>query len=92
MSFDHQAGVRERLALLAELGPHFNPNDYGYHPTRDVWYFCGNYKDAPPWRNLWVSEASASLERIKTRWNMDRQTALALVGFPDTSIAAQGEQ
>lgn len=85
MGWDHQSGIRERLALLAQWGTDFEPSLWGYHPSRDVWYYCGPAKDLASWgKDLKVrQEGVASLALILKRWNMDRATAMAFIGYPE---------
>ena len=83
-SFDQQSGIRERLALLAQFGTDFDPSLWGYHPSRDLWYYCGPKGDVAG-RNVQIrQEGSKSLELIEQRWGIDRRTAMALIGYPET--------
>lgn len=79
--WDTQSGIRERLALLAIKGPEFHPNDYGYHPSKDFWYYCG----ANGGRHVLQvkQEGSASLALIQEKWNIARHEAMALIGYPE---------
>jgi hypothetical protein len=81
MAWDNNSGIRERLALLAALGPTMTPIDWGYNPSRDYWYRCGS--DASV-RSVNVrQEGSASLDIIITKHAMNRQDAMAFIGHPE---------
>jgi len=83
-SFDHASGIRERLALLAHFGTDFDPALWGYHSHRDYWYYCGPPRDVAG-RNVTIrQEGSKSLELIQERWNIDRRSALAMIGHPES--------
>lgn len=82
MKWDTSSGVRERLALLAEFGPSLVEHWWGYHPSRDFWYFCG-----PGGKGISTAtrcevrqEGTASLSIISARWGLDREGALARIG------------
>lgn len=78
--WDHSSGVRERLALLAEKGPGLIPHGWGYHPSRDFWYACGDDQRG----NVAVrQEGSASLALISERWNLNRVQAMEFIGYPE---------
>lgn len=80
--FDTQSGIRERLALLAELGPALAASDWGYHPSRDYWYACGAERVR---RTIEVKqEGVASLDIIAQRFGMDRRAAMAFIGYPES--------
>jgi hypothetical protein len=80
--FDSQSGVRERLALLAQLGPTMTANDWGYNPSHDFWYACGTQTRVAYLRIR--QEGSASLDIIKAKWGMERASALAFIGYPES--------
>ncbi len=83
MAFDTQSGIRERLALVARLGPALDTSGWGYHPSRDFWYWCGSREEQPTIARVNVSqEGSESLRLIQERWSMDDQTAMAFIGYP----------
>ena len=83
--WDPASGIRERLALLAALGPTVNPHAWGYHAHQDYWYFCGERTTAQPTRKTIrvTQEGSASLGLIAVRYLMTRADAMALIGHPD---------
>lgn len=83
--WDHQSGVRERLALLAAEGPDLNPALWGYHTSRDFWYACGDRmtRTAQGKRIDVKQEGVASLELIATRYGMDRRAAMQFIGYPE---------
>jgi hypothetical protein len=81
-----ESGIRERLALLAQFGTDFDPGNWGYHPSRDHWYYCGPREDLTIHSRGILNvkqEGTRSLELIAERWNIDRATAMALIGHPD---------
>ena len=83
-TFDHQSGVRERLALLAAIGPALDPSAWGYHPSRDFWYYCGGAREIQGAVQVTVKqEGSASLAIIAETWGMDRPSAMAFIGYPE---------
>lgn len=80
-AFDNQSGIRERLALLAEVGPGAEFQYWGYHPSRDFWYYHGPNEER---RQVAVKQEGArSLELIAERWTIGRGDALALIGYPE---------
>ena len=82
--FDMNSGIRERLALLAEIGPKLAPDCWGYHTHRDYWYYCGGAREIQGKVKTEVKqEGQESLRLIQERWNMDRKTAMAFIGYPD---------
>lgn len=82
--WDEASGIRERLALFAELGPTFDPNHWGYHPSRDFWYFTGPRISPNVGRAIHVKqEGSRSLELILERHHVDRRVAMDLIGYPE---------
>lgn len=85
--WDHQSGIRERLALLAQFGPtELNPHVWGYNPNRDIWYYCGEYRGSPAVAGRGVQvrqEGVASLALILERWQMGRADAMAFIGYPE---------
>lgn len=80
--WDQASGVRERLALLAHFGTDFDPHLWGYHPSRDFWYYCGPPRDVAGRIHV-RQEGSASLDLIAQRWNIDRRQAMALIDYPE---------
>ncbi len=83
MAFDGASAIRERLALLAALGPNLTPSDWGYHPRRDFWYFCGDESRRGRSMVSVKTEGSVSLDIIKERHKMSRRGALAFIGYPE---------
>lgn len=82
--WDHQSGVRERLALLADIGPNLDPATWGYHPSRDFWYYCGGARERQGKVSAEVKqEGSASLALISERWNLNRVQAMEFIGYPE---------
>lgn len=87
MKWDTESGVRERLALLADLGPNLKEGYWGYHPSRDYWYPCGpGSRDMPDAhrRTLYREvnqEASESLRLIQERWGLDHEAALKRIAI-----------
>ena len=82
MKWDSASGVRERLALLADLGPNVKEAHWGYHPSRDYWYSCGPVEDRPALGDCTrevKQEGSASLALIAERWGLDRRAAMARI-------------
>lgn len=81
--WDTASGIRERLALLADLGPTLNEHHWGYHPSRDYWYSCGpesvEHPEGCTTREV-QQEGSASLAMIQERWGLDRAAAMARIG------------
>lgn len=76
--WDHASGIRERLALLAHLGPELNEGNWGYHPSRDYWYSCGPEMDR---RRINIcQEGQESLYLIALRHGMDYAAAMARIG------------
>lgn len=75
--WDCNAGVRERLSLLALLGPGVKLEAWGYHPSKDYWYFCGAEGKQHIVKGLMpVSEA---LQLIATRWKMTEGAAFKFI-------------
>ncbi len=73
--FDDKSGIRERLALLAAVGPG-SCDSWTYNPSSDSFH--------RPHRMIKVSqEGSASLDIIATRWHMTRRNAMRLIGYPE---------
>ena len=71
--WDRQSGTRERLALLAAIGPTLNPHAWGYHPQRDEWYYCGPAAERPHVTAVEVEQEGAeSLRLIFERWSLTR--------------------
>lgn len=85
--WDDNSGIRERLALLAALGPTMQPAQWGYNPARDSWYRCAiGMGPAGPVKAIAVrQEGSASLAILLDKWRMDRVTAMAVIGHVNTA-------
>lgn len=80
-AFDHNSGIRERLALLAEVGPHADVDRFQYDSHLDAWTLR-----AAPVKVLRVrQEGSRSLELIAERWHLDRRSAMAVIGYPEAT-------
>jgi len=86
--WDRASGVRERLALLAAIGPKLDPHVWGYHPSRDFWYYCGGAREIQGQVRVPVSTtivpatmptADDSLTQLSERWGIDRDTAFDLI-------------
>lgn len=75
MAWDIAAGTRERLALLAAIGPTLDPSEWGYHSHRDAWYYCGDDRQRRRLIDV-TQEARESLALILERWHLDEDTAL----------------
>lgn len=73
-----QGSVRERLALLAVVGPGILTG-WTYNPSTDTW----THADGQRIRVGAVGEGSASLARILADWQIDRRQAMQLIGFPE---------
>jgi hypothetical protein len=84
--WDESSAARERLALVARLGIHINPTDWGYHSHKDLWYYCGpdDFKKGLQLRVGSVGEADSSLEQIRKISGCTRAQAMAFIGYPDT--------
>ena len=79
-TWDRGSGTRERLALLAAIGPSLDPQCWGYHPTRDFWYYCGGAREIQG--RVQVShlpQAEESLTALATQWSIDKETARDLI-------------
>lgn len=75
--WDKQSGIRERLALLALIGPTIEPADWRYHPRADRWFhYVGPHCTVN-------QEGSVSLDLIASNWRLDRRAAMALIGYPE---------
>jgi len=79
--WDHNSGVRERLALLAALGPVFEPVDWGYNSNRDVWYYCGPNRRQKGRTIKVAQEGSGSLGIIAVKYLIERKEAMDLIGY-----------
>ncbi len=79
--WDGNSGIRERLALLATYGHDLTPSSWGYNPSRDTWYFCGESNKSL--RGEVRQEGEASLALILNRWGIDRATAMSMIGYPE---------
>ena len=78
--FDPKSAIRERLALLAAQGPQ-DCADWSYDPRFDRWY---RFERGGAVRRVDVKqEGSASLYIIITKWALNRQDAMALIGYPE---------
>lgn len=81
MVYDYSSGIRERLALLAALGPSLDSSDWGYHSSKDYWYYCGSTGER---RTIPVTqEGSASLALIEKCWHLSRVEAMEHIGHPE---------
>ncbi len=76
--WDLNSGIRERLALLANIGPTLRPTDWLYHPSYDAWQGLSGRAHVAV-----TMEGSASLERLLTRWGIPRADAMLMVGYPE---------
>jgi hypothetical protein len=83
--WDNNSGIRERLALLAAQGPTLTPNDWGYNPSRDVWYQSSDRAIGSPVKRIEVKqEGSASLDIIERSHGLNYSAAMAFIGHPVT--------
>lgn len=71
--------IRERLALLAIVGPS-NLAGWTYNTHTDTWTHVNG---ARSFRVGEVGEGSASLEKIYRRWHMTRRQVMQLIGYPE---------
>ena len=78
--FDSSSGLRERLALVAAIGPSVDPSRFAYDSHRDAWVVCG--RNSVRAVNI-RQEGSASLELIQSKWGLGRKAAMELIGYPD---------
>lgn len=81
--WDDRPAIRERLALLAAIGPERCKDDWQYNPSRDVWSLPLSHPSGPSWIKV-RTEGSASLAIILERWGLDRSAAMAFIGYPET--------
>lgn len=76
-AWHEDSAIRERLALLAALGPALEPSEWLYDSRGDCWY-------ADTANEISITqEASGSLGIIAVRWLMDRKAAMAFIGYPE---------
>lgn len=80
--FDKNSGIRERLALLAKVGPSEPFEQWSYNPHSDMWHASSEHSTVL--RLPIKQEGSASLELIRQHWGMNRQAAMAFIGYPET--------
>lgn len=77
---DTKSGIRERLALLAAVGPN-GANDWSYDPRFDRWF---RFEYGGQMSRLAVTqEGTASLSLIESRYRISRAAAMALIGYPE---------
>ena len=75
--WDEHSAIRERLFLLAALGPDLDPTAWRYYPRSDVWRESLE-------RTLAVSlDSRGSLAAIAKRWNLSRAEAMDFIGYPE---------
>jgi hypothetical protein len=91
-SWDTNSGVRERLALLAELGPDLIPSSWGYNPTSDVWYYCGPHSPSRNVRRIRIVREAAESLRLIAQRGLDQASAMTFIGHPPTAPAAAGKE
>jgi hypothetical protein len=88
--WDHSSSLRERLALLAAIGPALDPRTWSYHYSRDVWYYCGEDTRASGSDYVTIRHnGSVSLALIAVKWQLNWAAAMALVGYPDPADVFQ---
>jgi hypothetical protein len=80
-TFDRNSGIRERLALLAEIGPTADADRFVYDSHRDAWTLRTAAVKVVKVRQ----EGSRSLEMIAERWKLDRKSAMAVIGYPEAT-------
>ena len=84
MNWNDQGGVRERLALLAEIGPNLDGSAWAYDSHHDRWSYIGGALEIQGKVRAEVrQEGSASLALIAERWNLNRRQALEFIGYPE---------
>ena len=89
--WDHASGLRERLALLAAIGPTLEPSAWRYDSVNDAWYYRGGTREARG--NDYVTipqKGSVSLTLIANKWNVNWAAAMIIVGYPDMPDEAHG--
>jgi hypothetical protein len=72
------SGIRERLALLAVMGPTLDPREWRYEAGEDVWFSRRQIA-----RIRVSQEGTASLEILYRTHGLTRADAMALIGYPE---------
>jgi hypothetical protein len=88
-TWDETSGIRERLALLAAIGPALDPRAWRYNPSHKFWYYLEDAEAMPANEYVGVRQKGAvSLVLIANKWHMTRAEATTLVGYPEERVGA----